>query len=297
MHRLFQRAFPGFFPYNSLHLWQPFHIPAMNYVLAKSQGVSADLETLAEMGLNENTIKAIHQLLSSQSDVTAFYESNIKSGNPSGTKQLKTLVEGHEVGYTALEKTQIREIWEMKEAVSKDSKMQDKVKQLLEFAAIQMAFKPLKRAIRIPDSKFEVRKAKAMALCVSSYDTIAMKILAEAQLHIYKNPGYLDLQSIPEGPLRAVLSGNPEPSLGAKMRSAMSRIRAMVDQQKEDLFMRYFSEKASYYLGKERREYQISSNASIPSKNAQTYQVDVISEYVPFLNFLWSTLDETLTTV
>lgn len=37
--RLFQRAFPGYFKYNSLHLWQPFITPAMNLVLASKQNV------------------------------------------------------------------------------------------------------------------------------------------------------------------------------------------------------------------------------------------------------------------
>ena len=57
--QLFHRAFPGFFPYNSLHLWQPFHIPVMNYVLSKLQGYLPDLETLSELDLDAQTIQAI----------------------------------------------------------------------------------------------------------------------------------------------------------------------------------------------------------------------------------------------
>ena len=36
-HRLFQRAFPGYFNYNSVHLWEPFYTPAMNIILARDQ--------------------------------------------------------------------------------------------------------------------------------------------------------------------------------------------------------------------------------------------------------------------
>ena len=36
-HRLFQRAFPEYFNYNSVHLWQPFYTPAMNIILAGEQ--------------------------------------------------------------------------------------------------------------------------------------------------------------------------------------------------------------------------------------------------------------------
>lgn len=38
MHRLFQRAFPGCFEYNSVHMWQPFYTPAKNIELAAKQG-------------------------------------------------------------------------------------------------------------------------------------------------------------------------------------------------------------------------------------------------------------------
>lgn len=38
MHRLFQRALPGYFDYNSIHMWQPFYTPAKNLVYAEAQG-------------------------------------------------------------------------------------------------------------------------------------------------------------------------------------------------------------------------------------------------------------------
>ena len=43
-HRLFQRAFPGYFNYNSIHLWQPFYTPAMNIVLAGQQKYLSSLD-------------------------------------------------------------------------------------------------------------------------------------------------------------------------------------------------------------------------------------------------------------
>ncbi|KXJ96370.1 heme peroxidase [Microdochium bolleyi] len=38
IHRLFQRSLPGYFSYNSLHLWQPFYTPTRNAQLAQEQG-------------------------------------------------------------------------------------------------------------------------------------------------------------------------------------------------------------------------------------------------------------------
>ena len=44
LYKLCQRAFPGYFHYNSLHLWQPYYTPAKNLILAKEQGKLKDLE-------------------------------------------------------------------------------------------------------------------------------------------------------------------------------------------------------------------------------------------------------------
>lgn len=53
-HRLIQRAFPGYFKFNSIHLWEPFHTPAMNVLLASEQNHLAELENLASRGLRKN---------------------------------------------------------------------------------------------------------------------------------------------------------------------------------------------------------------------------------------------------
>ena len=42
-HRLFQRAFPGQFKYNSIYLWQPLYTPAKNMELAAEQNYLKDL--------------------------------------------------------------------------------------------------------------------------------------------------------------------------------------------------------------------------------------------------------------
>ena len=43
-HRLFQRAFPGYFNFDSLYLWQPFYTLEMNAKLADEQGHAFDLD-------------------------------------------------------------------------------------------------------------------------------------------------------------------------------------------------------------------------------------------------------------
>ena len=50
-HRLFQRAFPGYFNFDSLYLWQPFYTPKRNAKLADEQGLSFDLDVIAEQDL------------------------------------------------------------------------------------------------------------------------------------------------------------------------------------------------------------------------------------------------------
>ncbi|MCJ1402641.1 hypothetical protein MMC11_005861 [Xylographa trunciseda] len=264
MHRLFQRAFPGFFPYNSLHLWQPFHIPAMNFVLANSQGVSADLESLPEMGISNEVLQNIAALMKAQ-DGDSFYKSNIESGSGSWIHTLESLEKDHKVGYTALEITQIKEANE----IAKDEAGRG-------FLHLQMAFKPLKRAIRMPDSKFNTQKATGVY--VTSYDTIVQEILAKPS--IFKNPGYLDSQSIPQGPLQAILTGKADQKLGVKIRTAIPMIRQMVDQKREDLFMEYFSEQAKGYLKRESRKYQVMNvpGTKDPLKSTQVYQIDVVSD-------------------
>ena len=45
-HRLFQRAFPGYFNFDSLYLWEPFYTPKRNAKLAEEQGLAFDLDVV-----------------------------------------------------------------------------------------------------------------------------------------------------------------------------------------------------------------------------------------------------------
>lgn len=54
-HRLFQRAFPGHFKHNSVHLWQPFYTPAMNIVFANEQNYLSSLD-LSDLEFAEVTM-------------------------------------------------------------------------------------------------------------------------------------------------------------------------------------------------------------------------------------------------
>lgn len=44
-HRLIQRAFPGYFPYDNIALSQPFYTPAKNEAIAKVQGYVREFDT------------------------------------------------------------------------------------------------------------------------------------------------------------------------------------------------------------------------------------------------------------
>ena len=43
-HKLFQRAFPGYFTFDSLYLWEPFYTPQRNAKLASEQGIAFELD-------------------------------------------------------------------------------------------------------------------------------------------------------------------------------------------------------------------------------------------------------------
>ena len=45
-HRLFQRAFPGYFNFDSLYLWEPFYTLKRNAKLAEEQGLAFDLDVI-----------------------------------------------------------------------------------------------------------------------------------------------------------------------------------------------------------------------------------------------------------
>lgn len=45
-HRLFQRAFPGYFNFDSLYLWEPFYTLKRNAKLADEQGLAFDLDII-----------------------------------------------------------------------------------------------------------------------------------------------------------------------------------------------------------------------------------------------------------
>lgn len=271
MHRLFQRAFPGFFPYNSLHLWQPFHIPAMNYVLnhgqrlaneqklANGQKLPEDLETLYEMGLSKEIISKIGTIRKDFESIgdDASVEKLLKKW----TDTLQNLENKQDVGYTRLEVRQIKEAMKNKEPIG--------------FVKLQLMFKALKRAIRMPDTKFTSQNTTAVN--VTSYDTIVEQIIARPL--IFQNPGFLDSQSIPDGPLRDILTGK---YLGTDLKDAISK---KVDQDKEDYFIKYFGEKTKEFLTANAREYQ---KIDVPDERqkAQVYQIDIVSEYVHAPNTL-----------
>lgn len=279
MHRLFQRAFPGFFPYNSLHLWQPFHIPAMNYVLANvqtrshdekafdNQKLSEDLEKLCEMGLTKEIVSKIDTIFETFGADATLSNPRVEEFLNKWTDTLQNLEKNNGVGYTKLEILQIKEAMNRKEDI--------------EFVRLQLMFKALKRAIRMPDSKFSSHKTTVVH--VKSYDDIVEKIIAMP--HIFKNPGYLDSRSIPDGPLRAILAGNLDENLGRVLKNATSMLRKMIDQRKEDYFMKYFGEKTKEFLTAKGREYQ---KIDVPGKGgkAQVYQIDIVSEYVYVSNIL-----------
>lgn len=258
MHRLFQRAFPGFFPYNSLHLWQPFHIPAMNYVLAKDQKKLADMEDLSGMGVNSDNDAKVGTLVASMKKEAAGSEAL-----SSQAKSLKELEENSILGYT---RTEINQNKDVIKADKPDSE-------------IQLAFKPWKRLIKMPETRFGA--SKATTIYVSNYSTIVDEILAKRS--IYKNPGFLDYQVIPEGALRGILTGK---GFDERVEGLFTRLRSKVSPDKEKVFMDYFTQQAQEYLLSGRRDYQKLKSKVEGEPEVQVWQIDIVREYVHICGLL-----------
>lgn len=69
-HRLFQRAFPGYFKNNSVHMWQPFYTPAKNLVFAKEQNYLPQLDISDLIIDSKNKGKAYRKLAKHDSITT-----------------------------------------------------------------------------------------------------------------------------------------------------------------------------------------------------------------------------------
>lgn len=103
--------------------------------------------------------------------------------------------------------------------------------------------------------------------------------------NIYKNPGFLDDQVVPKGPLRDILTGKLDKGLAEKVEGLLPRLRSMVTQDKEQVFMNYFTEKAQEYLSSGRRDYQTQkAKVAGTEEDMQVWQIDIVSEYVPLRN-------------
>ena len=59
MARLFQRAFPGYFENDSIHLWQPFYTPAMNILVAHDQDLLSELQDIKQLGVSDELWKDV----------------------------------------------------------------------------------------------------------------------------------------------------------------------------------------------------------------------------------------------
>jgi hypothetical protein len=302
MHRLFQRAFPGLFPYNSLHLWQPFHLPSLNYIAAKMQKKIDDLEDASKLGLDRQAferfagdvmLKAsgplgkLKEAKKKEDELTSEQkkkEQELKEqGKPSKIlsdqaidqivqelrnqlksfiKPLKDLEEKSSFGFT---QTEVDQIAESAKRYTADG---------FNLASLGLAFKPIKRVIKMPDSSF---KPKKRAIDVESYSTIVDQVLAHQD--IYKNPGFLDDNSIPIGPLRQILTGKLDNTFKAKVNFALSGLGSMVDSEKKQLFSKYFEAAACDCLKYGSRNYQKQLVPAVGKEaQGQVSQIDIINE-------------------
>lgn len=243
MHRLFQRAFPGTFKFDSLHLWQPFYTPAMNYLLAREQGLLAGLQDPCELGL------------------PADWKQRIEKQKASGwldheaAKDFKTLQSQESTRY--FRKPDLKDLLIMR----KDNYAKFE---------IQLEFLQLKQIMKMrPVKRFAAHR-------VADYGTIK-EVLGDKST--YRNPAYSDATSIPSGPLRDILSGlQPRPAYLAK---AQTILNDRINKSVQETFFSYIISMSKIIRLREQRKFQkINKTQILEIDIVKDFAIPVVTRFI-----------------
>ena len=256
MHRLFQRAFPGFFRADSIHLWQPFHTPAMNTIFAHDQGLLSGLESTSNLGVPEKDFKQIMTLKRS-----LFYlkkDGIISSLKKQGLGEYVKVLDDNDFEDLENTRTKIAATYQAlpfyKKAFHNGDADADKF-------LSKLKWKLLRHKV-----KMQAPRKGPLPTPVSNYNAIKKQFLAKPT--IYKNPGYADPTSIPEGPLRHVLCEQ------STLRDLFTEVaEKMVTKESEALLFNYIISMANEIRHREQL------NLQKLNEHDHVKQIDIIKDY------------------
>lgn len=257
MGRLFQRAFPGYFPCDSIHLWQPFYTPAMNIVVAHDQGLLGELQDTKEIGVSEAVFAKV---------MDVDERLGLKRGILNDKFEDYGLSEIDKRDLLSTQKKLLAAYYKLP-FYKRPFHNSDADKSAL-FSKLR--FKRLRHLAKydINTAKYKLQIPKG----VSDFETIKTQILAKNMQPFFKNPGYADKTAIPAGPLRNVLSNGKLLDQGLEIMQQLIKKKAGTAQK---MFHEYFLEMAKHIRLREQVELQTYDRAG---KQRQVEQIDIIKE-------------------
>ena len=265
MARLFQRAFPGFFKADSIHLWNPFHTPAMNAVFAHQQGLLSTLEPISNLGVPEKDFEKIMGLrrnlyYQSENSIRGYLERQ-------GLKHYADGLDKHD--FIDLDSTRQKLRGAYRALPFFKRLMHDGGTDADKFVN-KLKFKLLRNKVKMPPPKREPEP-----IAVSNYDTIRNTFLDKSKLHLFKNPGYTDESAIPEGPLREVLCERDS------LRKICSEVLLeKATKETQAMFLSYFLSMAHEIRHREQLNLQkIDPKDPKAETHDHVKQIDIVRDY------------------
>ena len=241
-------------------MWEPFHTPAVNAIFAHEQGFLPSLEPVSNLGVPEKDFKLImglkRSLFSQKKDALA--QSLRKMGLDKYVKKLSD----HD--FEDLEDTR-RSIKSKYKALPLQKKVFHDGGADADKFLFKLKAKLLRDTVKMPDG---LQRAP-LPSAVSNYDTIRDQFLGKPE--IFKNPGYTDVTSIPDGALRQVLCEQ------GKLRAMFDDVIAKkVTKETEAMFLSYFVEMAKVLCHREQLNLQTKTDNG---EHIHVKQIDIIRDY------------------
>ena len=245
--KLFHRAFPGYFKFNSLHLWQPYYTPAKNLQLAYAQGKLKDMDFedleyqfVEDKDQNKWTPLALERDAATGDVKSAFFDKLKKSGNGNSLRVRRQLI-----------------------VADKDLPL------TFGWRGIEKASKITKTNLVIGDYE----GAKDQEEDLGDYATIQTEILGGVTAAQWKNPAIVTGYDIPKGPFREIMTYNFDPERWGLAMKTLGDVVGMNGKLLDATdFRKYFEGVASDIREREQRSFQKVAEG-------QVFQLDVVSDY------------------
>ncbi|KAI0152699.1 heme peroxidase [Xylariaceae sp. FL1272] len=280
MYKLYHHAFPGFFHYNALQLWQPYHTPASNLILAQEQGHLHKLNIDGYEYRFDNDDKDVWRPLDTRRLADGKYATDFKKLS-SIDKSLRV----DQIDGKRKERCHKMKILGARFAKGEITKQ--------EYYTQRNAMKPvpmfrlrrqLERASGYENSDLRWARGRELAKPISrvpqeedSYDIIRSTILGRKECANWLNRDVGSDNDIPAGALREVMLNKFD-----KWEEAVAILEEhlMGGQEQEQVLREYLDELAQQMRLREERDYNVPNR----SGTSKVYQLDVVRDFaIPFI--------------